>query len=416
MEQFTISTMTFGPYGVGHLDGATVLTPNVAPGDLIEAEITAPRRGHATGRVVRVVRAGPDRREPPCVYLPQCGGCDWQQIAYPAQVRLKAELLVAEFRRSLGVELATHELIAPAPAELGYRARIRLSVAPDGELGYRQLESHRMVAIERCLVAAGEVEVAGELARALRGSCAEIELVAARRGHVLIAQLRRAPTARAIALAARVMAAESRIAGIILRGGAARSVVGDVTLTVEPEPGCAIIAAADRFSQINHPQNVKLVATVMEFAELRPGTALLDLFCGAGNFSLPAARRGATVTGVDADALAVADARANALRMDLRDAQFLAMGADETARFLRRAKYRPAVVILDPPRTGAAALMATIATLGAPRVIYVSCDPPTLTRDVAKLATRGYRVARVRGFDFFPNTHHIEAVAELLLT
>jgi len=143
---------------------------------------------------------------------------------------------------------------------------------------------------------------------------------------------------------------------------------------------------------------------------------LLDLFCGAGNFSLPAARRGAVVTGVDADALAVADARANALRMQLRDAQFIAMAAAETARFLQRARYRPAVVILDPPRTGAAALMDTVATLGAPRMIYVSCDPPTLTRDLGKLVAKGYRVARVRGFDFFPNTHHIEAVAELLLT
>ncbi len=416
MEQFTISTMTFGPCGVGHLDGATVLTPGVAPGDLIEAEITAPRRGHATGRLARVVRAGPERREPPCVYLPQCGGCDWQQIAYPAQIRLKAELLAAEFRRGLGVELATPELIEPAPEEFGYRARIRLSVGPDGRLGYRQLESHRLVAIERCLVAAGEVEVARELARALGGGCEEIELVAASRGHVLIAQLRRAPTAREVARAERVMAAESRIAGIILRCGAARAVAGDVTLTIEPEPGCAITAAADRFSQVNHPQNVKLVATVMEFAQLQAGTSLLDLFCGAGNFSLPAARRGAIVTGVDADALAVADARANALRMQLRDTQFIAMAAAETARFLQRARYRPAVVILDPPRTGAAALMETVATLGAPRVLYVSCDPPTLTRDLGKLVARGYRVARVRGFDFFPNTHHIEAVAELLLT
>ena len=177
--------------------------------------------------------------------------------------------------------------------------------------------------------------------------------------------------------------------------------------------GCVIEAAADRFSQVNHPQNVKLVATVMEFARLARGTPLLDLFCGAGNFSLPAARRGALVTGVDADALAVADARANAARMQLREAQFVAMAAEETARFLRRARYRPEVVILDPPRGGAAELMNTVATLGARRVIYVSCDPPTLVRDLRKLADQGYRVARVRGFDFFPNTHHIEAVAEL---
>src|SRR5271163_372396 len=105
MEQFSISRMTFGPYGVGHLNGTRVLTPNVAPGDLIEAEITGQHRGHATARALRLLRLGPDRREPTCAYLPRCGGCDWQQIAYPAQIKLKAELLAAEFRRGLGVEL-----------------------------------------------------------------------------------------------------------------------------------------------------------------------------------------------------------------------------------------------------------------------------------------------------------------------
>lgn len=416
MELFAISTMTFGPYGVGHLEGQTVLTPNVAPGDLVEAEITAPRRGHATGRVVRVLRAGPDRRVPPCAHLPRCGGCDWQQIAYPAQVRLKAELLASEFRRGLGVELATDGLIEPASAEFGYRSRIRLRVGPGGQVGYRELESHRLVPIASCAVAAGEVAVARDLARALGAGCDEIELVAAPHGHVLVAQLRRAPVARDSAIARRVMAADARLAGVILLGAAARVVLGEVRVAVAPEANCVIEAAADRFSQINHAQNAKLVATVMEFARIERGTPLLDLFCGAGNFSLPAARRGARVTGVDADALAVAEARANATRLSLPEAQFIALAAEETARFLRRARYRPEVVILDPPRRGAAALMNTIATLGARRVIYVSCDPPTLVRDLTLIANQAYRVARVRGFDCFPNTHHIEAVAEMLLT
>jgi 23S rRNA (uracil1939-C5)-methyltransferase len=416
MEQFTISAMTFGPYGVGHLEGATVLTPNVAPGDLIEAQITVQRRGSAAGRVIRVVRPGPMRREPPCAYLPQCGGCDWQQIDYPAQVRLKAELLVAEFRRGLGVELPIRDLIEPAPVEWGYRARIRLAVSPGGELGYRELASHRLVPIQRCLVAAGEIETAGALARAMSRRFTEIETVFTARGQVLIAHLRRAPTAQDAGVAERTMAADQRITGIVLRSGSARIVVGDAMITVEAEPGCVIEAAADHFSQVNHAQNAKLVGAVMALAQVRPGTSLLDLFCGAGNFSLPAARRGAAVTGVDADAAAIVDARTNALRMQLRGTQFIALAADETARFLERAKYRPEVVILDPPRTGAAGLMETIATLRAARLIYVSCDPPTMTRDIAKLAARGYRVGDVRGFDFFPHTHHIEAVAELLLT
>ena len=376
------------------------------------------RRVHASWTACGVLAAAPlrDDQRQRQAGPEQCGGCDWQQIAYPAQIRLKAELFAAEFRRGLGVELETHELIAPAPAEFGYRARIRIRTGPGGKVGYRELESHRLVAITRCLVAAGDVGVARELARALGGGCDEIEVVVAAHGHVLIAQLRRAPTARAAAIAGQAMAADPRIAGVILYSGTARVVVGDVTLAVEPEPGCVLKAAADRFTQVNHPQNVKLVATVMEFARLERGTPLLDLFCGAGNFSIPAARRGAVVTGVDADALAVADARENAARMRLHEAQFIAMAAEETARFLQRARYRPAG---RDPRS---------ATHWRGRADGDGRDARGAARDLRllrsanldprprKAGRHGYRVARVRGFDFFPNTHHIEAVAELLLT
>jgi 23S rRNA (uracil1939-C5)-methyltransferase len=154
----------------------------------------------------------------------------------------------------------------------------------------------------------------------------------------------------------------------------------------------------------------------MELAQVTEATTALDLFCGAGNFSLPAARRGAKLTGVDADANAIAAARGNAARMNLRIAQFIAMPARETAQFLERARYRPELVILDPPRTGAAQLMETIARLKAAKVLYVSCEPSTLLRDLGLLAASGYRLGRVRAFDFFPQTHHLEAVAEMLLT
>jgi 23S rRNA (uracil1939-C5)-methyltransferase len=140
---------------------------------------------------------------------------------------------------------------------------------------------------------------------------------------------------------------------------------------------------------------------------------VLDLFCGAGNFSLPAARRGAAVMGVDAEALAVAAAARNAARLDLERAEFAAMEAAELARFLLRARYRPEVVIMDPPRSGARELVEPLLRMRAARVIYVSCDVATLARDLRALCAGGYQIAAVRAFDFFPNTHHVEVVAVL---
>jgi len=408
--------MTYGPFGIAHLNGKTVLTPSVAPGDHVEVEITSTRRDYAVARPVRLLRAGAERREPPCRYLPRCGGCDWQQIEYHVQVRIKADLMAAEFRRALGVELDPKDLVAAADAEFAYRSRVRLKIDRDGAIGYHELGSNRLVAIADCAVAGVPIDAAAALARELRRGCDEIEIVAAADRQVLVAYLGRPPVTRDLAIGRRLIETDQRVAGIVMRAGAAREVLGDATITLEPEAGCAIRAEADQFSQVNPAQNLKLVATVMALAGIETDTQVLDLFCGAGNFSLPAARRGAIVTGVDADRLAVAAARANAARMGLHQAQFVAMAAAETSQFLRRAKYRPAIVILDPPRAGAFALMEGITQLAAQRVIYVSCDIATLVRDLNALIKHGYRIGRVAGFDFFPNTHHVEVAAEMVLT
>jgi 23S rRNA (uracil1939-C5)-methyltransferase len=192
--------------------------------------------------------------------------------------------------------------------------------------------------------------------------------------------------------------------------------VGEAGISVELEDGLAIEADADLFSQVNRAQNQKLIEAVMAMAAIDPSLALLDLFCGAGNFSLPAARRGARVTGVDAEAGAVAAASRNANRLGFKDAQFIAMKASATAEFLHRARYRPQVVILDPPRTGALDLMEPIVKLKPRTIIYVSCDVTTLARDLRRLSLSGYKISALRAFDFFPNTHHAEIAAQVLLT
>ena len=212
------------------------------------------------------------------------------------------------------------------------------------------------------------------------------------------------------------MEADREIAGIVMRGGRGREAIGDPAIAIELEPGLEITVDADLFSQVNHVQNRRLIAFVMEAAGAREGVRILDLFCGAGNFSLPAARRGAEVTGVDSEPPAVAAAAANAKRLGFERARFSAMKAAETAAFLIRARYRPATVILDPPRAGAPNLIDPIARLGARAVIYVSCNLTTLARDLRALETRGYRLKNLRAFDFFPNTHHVELVAHAVLT
>lgn len=406
--------MTFGPFGVGRLDGQAVMVPHAVPGDLLEVTITERRAGYLVARVERVLGAGAARRTPPCPYLPRCGGCDWQQIAYPDQVRVKGEVIAAALNRALGLALDPATLVEPAPAEFGYRARVRFKAGRGGRLGFYEAGSRRLVEVEGCMVAAADIRVPREFAAEIE--CEEIEVVADRGREVLVAHLSRPPGAAVLARARRVIERDARIAGAVLRAGRTREVIGEASVAVALEPGLELEADADLFSQVNRAQNLKLVAAVMGMADASAGARVLDLFCGAGNFSLPAARRGAEVMGVDAAALAVAAAARNAARLGLKRAEFAAMEAAELAQFLLRAHYRPDVVMMDPPRSGARELIEPLLRMRAARVIYVSCDVATLARDLQALCAGGYQIAALRALDFFPNTHHAEIVAQALLT
>ena len=416
MPEIEINAMTFGPYGVGRIDGKSVMVPHAAPGDLLEVVVKSERRDYAIARIDRIIRPGVNRRAPPCRFLPRCGGCDWQQIEYPAQVALKAQMIAGEFRLVLGLELDPHGLVEAAPAEFAYRSRTRFKTGVGGCVGFHEAGSNSIVEIDRCMVAAAPDRIPVALAAALGRRCSEIEVVSDCGGEVQVANLAKAPGNAEVSRARQVMRGDVAIRGIVLRGGNLREAVGDAKISFELEPECVIEIDADLFSQVNRAQNVRLVATVAAMAAVREGMAVLDLFCGAGNFSLPLARRGARVTGVDADPLAIAGAQQNAARMGLKDAQFIAMKAAETARFFDRAHYRPDLVIIDPPRTGALDLMTAVARLRPRAVIYVSCDTTTLVRDLQSLRANGYEIDRVRGFDFFPNTHHAEVAVHALLT
>ena len=408
--------MTFGPFGVGRHDGKAVMVPGAVVGDKLEVEIVSERRDYAVAKIREIVSASAERRVAPCPYLPRCGGCDWQHIDYGAQVRFKGEVVARELSHALGVEIDPVGLVEPAPAEFGYRSRIRLRVGAKGVLGFYEAGSNTIVEIDSCMVAEAGIRMPLHLARSLGKRVEEIEVVRDGAREVQVAHLKKPATDEDLRRARNVLEADGEIAGIVLRSGTSRATVGDTAIAIELEPGLSIDVDADLFSQVNRAQNQKLVASVMEMAAIHESSPVLDLFCGAGNFSLPASRRGARVTGVDDDAGAIAAASRNAERLKFRDAQFIAMKASATADFLHRARYRPDVIILDPPRTGALDLMEPIVKLRAPAVIYVSCDVTTLARDLRVLAGAGYKINRVRGFDFFPNTHHVEIAVHALLT
>jgi 23S rRNA (uracil1939-C5)-methyltransferase len=208
-------------------------------------------------------------------------------------------------------------------------------------------------------------------------------------------------------------AAHPSVAGVAVdaRAGSHRS--GDTRLTVTPEAGAPpIVQQVGTFTQVNVDANRLLVQAVLRLVPA--DTAVLDLFCGSGNVSMPIARMARALTGIDTDAAAIADAAASATAAGIANARFEVGAAD---RWLRRRGLAGAdVVVLDPPRTGAREVTQELARLRPPRVVYVSCEPTTLARDVRALTAAGYVVDRVQPIDMFPHTEHVETVLEAVLT
>lgn len=416
IPEIEITGLSFGPYGVARANGEVLMVPNAAPGDRLEVSIRAHRRDYSLARIERIVVPGAGRRVAPCAYVPRCGGCDWQHLDYPAQLREKASLAAAGLAHAMNVDLDPGKLVEPAPEEFGYRSRIRLKAGRGGALGFFEWSSNRLVEIDRCMVAAPGIRIPNEMALAMGANLEEVEVVGSGDRQVLCAYLKKPPSTAEIKRVRAVMENDRSLQGVVLCAGRTREVIGDAAISTEIEEGLDLIADADVFSQVNQAQNRNLVACVMEMAAIEPGAGVLDLFCGAGNLSLSAARRGAQVTGVDSDQLAIAAAQKNASRLGLGAAKFIAMKAADTAQFLIRAGYRPQTVMLDPPRTGAADLMEAIVRMRPRNLIYVSCDMATLTRDSRILTATGYRAGKIRAFDFFPNTHHLEIAVQLVLT
>ena len=308
--------------------------------------------------------------------------------------------------------------VLPSPRQTHYRARIRLGFAPDGQPGYRRPRSHSVAPIPACAIARPEINRALERLRALLPGPVGLRDIALR------------SDGERVVYAARSAASARRGGG--RRGGGRRGAgrgdpallealrpLGDVALDGRRAAGNVRLdlrvagihhqIGPSSFYQVNLEANALLVQAVLEAAEEVAPEAVLDLYAGAGNLSLPLAAAGLPVTLIDREGAAIDDARATAERLGLR-ARFRAQPAE---------RYRPGdlpfdLAVLDPPRAGAPGLIPRLLLTRPRAIIYVSCNPATLGRDIRPALSAGYRIGRLLGFDFFPHTPHVETLAVLL--
>ena len=403
-------------------EGRVIFVPRAFPGDRVRVRVASLERGFARAEMLEILEAARGRRPPPCPHAERCGGCAYQGLGYEEQLRLKRDILEETLRRA-GAPFAGKIELAPSPEE-GWRTRASFHFEAHAgtlRLGLHEEGSHTVVDLERCLqLSPGLNEVARGLKQALDS---RRDLWPVLRGLHLAAGNENGCVA---SLAVRLPAAEAaqllslRSAAPGLTGFAALAGEDDhpafVMLQGSPRLGHRVLdlrmtAHARAFFQANRFQVEGLVRAVLE---LLPGDGpALDLYAGVGLFALPLLARGQAVRAVEGDETAVDDARENARRLGL--AGFRIDRGDVRAALAVLPREEGEQIVLDPPRTGAGLDVVELVAARRPRtIVYVSCDPPTLGRDLAHFAKTGYRADALRAFDMFPDTFHLETVVRLV--
>lgn len=426
-----IEKAVYGGAGLARAEGKAVFVPFTLPGETVEARVTGDKRSYSTAELESVTEASAARVAAPCPYFGACGGCHYQHAEYAAQVEMKAAILRESLERAKVKEIP--EIAAVTGEPFGYRNRVRLHVErnPFG-LCYKRRNSHANLRVETCPIAAAALQRAiGALNReggrlGLGEWAREIELFVSQDGQALLMMLwteRQADDAeRALAkLWAGAREVVPEIAGAAVfamekerRAPRVLAKVGEDSLRYRVS-GREYRVSAGSFFQVNRFLIEPLTKLVTAGES---GATAWDLYAGVGLFSLPLTEAFPDVTAVETGASAVRDLREN-LR-GTGSAKEHRVVAQETAEFLRQAaegrRDAPDLVVVDPPRDGLGAAVTTfLGKIRPRRITYVSCDPATLSRDVAALLDSGYRLAQMHLVDLFPQTFHLESVTHLTL-
>jgi 23S rRNA (uracil1939-C5)-methyltransferase len=417
--QIEIDALSYGPYGIGRIDGKAVMIPDTAPGDTVVARITENKERYAIGVVERLIRPSPLRQTPPCPYVGRCGGCSWQHIQYDAQLKAKQQS-VADALRRIG-KLTDFELkpIIRSADSQHYRRRIRLQVH-GSRLGFYGAASHDLVEIDACVIAAQPLNAVLEPVRRWFGNLTttidHVELATGDEPDETVIVARAAdrfiPRDRPACEELLISAAKS-IRGVVLIGPDWRETWGQTSLTVRLSGDLSLKLDADVFTQVNSEGNQRMLNELLAAGNFHRGDHVLELYCGAGNFTLPVAKRVEEIVAVEGDRRAVAGGKLNAQRNALENIRWISSSVPQAVAHLKRQKTSFNKIILDPPRTGAKGIESDLAALGAEMICYISCNPATLGRDLAALSKTGYKLSFVQPIDFFPQTFHVESLSIL---
>ena len=423
--------------GVAHLpDGRVCFVPGALRGETCAVHLLKVGKTAAWGKVGRIITPSPARQTPDCPAFPKCGGCSLRHMAYEEELGFKKQKVQDALQRIGGVDTEV-SVIYGAENTLRYRNKVQFPVGADGAIGFFRARSHQVVDAEDCLL---QPEAAGPVRAAVKEWMERFSIPpyreAEHKGLVrhlylrfstdkvlvcLVINGRSLPHAQELVAALR--AACPALAGVVVSFNTQRTnvILGPEGQTLWGQPylddvlrGLTFRLSVPSFYQVNHAQTEVLYGLVLDFAGLTGAETVLDLYCGTGTITLCLAQRAGKVYGAEVVPAAIEDARANAARNGVTNTEFFCGDAADVAAKFAADGIRPQVVCVDPPRKGLAeSVVGSIARMAPERVVYVSCDPATLARDVKRFGQQGYAPVKAVAVDLFPRTPHVETVCLL---
>lgn len=432
-----ITALTNEGSGIGRCGGMAVFVPNTAVGDIISCKIVKVLKSYAYGRCEELIKPSPDRIANDCAAYPQCGGCALRHISYEAELCAKEGFVRDAFERIGGLSPEFLPVSGSESSE-GYRNKLQMPFArgADGQAvcGFFSERSHSVIPVKRCLL---QPEIFSEIARFVLEQVRSMRIsiydesrhegvlrhLYLREGHhsgeicVCLVARRRIPEFDR--LARLITERFEQVKGVVLNLNRERTnvILGEEEILLrgfadihDTMCGNDIVISPKSFYQVNTPAAEALYAQAAEFA-CPDGKTVLDLYCGAGTIGLSMAKRAKKVIGAEIIPEAVENAKANAARNCHANAEFICADAGEAAARLAAEGTRPDVILLDPPRKGCGErTLCACAEMSPERIVMISCNASTAARDCKRLTELGYTVRKVRAFDLFPRTCHVECV------
>ena len=433
----TIEGYGEGGMGVARIDGRVVFVHGALRGEKCRVLILKTLKSVAFAKVLEVLEPSSERITPDCPYFPRCGGCTYRHIRYEEELRLKKQRVQDNLSRIGGSDVTVEEILG-AQDTLRYRNKAQYPVSKDGAVGFYRARTHEVIECERCLLVKPVADAAAEALREYMQSC-RVAGYDEKTGRGLVRHLYVRSNAAGESLVCVLVNGDKlpkedrlvtllrdacpKCTGIVLGTNTKKGnvILGDRYRTLwgsdrleDTLCGKTFRLSVPSFYQVNRVQAERLYAKAIEFAGLTGQETVLDFYCGAGTITLALSDHAKKVLGAEIVPEAIDDARENAARNGVKNAEFFCGDASDVAKKLARENLRPDVITVDPPRKGLAAdVVESIAEMQPQRVVYVSCDSATMARDVKRLADLGYTAQRACAVDMFPRADHIETVVLL---